>query len=451
MGKKILLVNPWITDFAAYDFWLRPLGLLSLAAFLKSSGFDVSYIDCLDRFHPSTGAHRGDMRPDGSGHFHKTEIRKPAALSFVPRRFSRYGIPREAFEAALDGMDAPDAAMVTSSMTYWYPGAFEAIGLIKRRWPGVPVVLGGRYATLCADHARANSGADIVVEGAWQAARTAVAGVIDGLPDFPAGFKATPFPAHELPRDHSVAAYSFSRGCPFRCTYCASHRLYHGFEQRGADEAVEEIRIIAEELGAKHVAFYDDALLVNAEKLLVPVLEHVIRKEYGLKFYTPNAMHAGLVNAEIAVLMRRAGFTEARLGLESAEPSFQHDTGGKVDNTGFVTAAKHLRDAGFRPPHLAAYVLAGHPAQSTGQVRDTINFAARHGVEPVLAEYSPIPGSIDFPLAVESFNHPPDSDPLLQNSSLIQYQHPRISTEDFRSLKMECRDLRLKVRKTGYN
>jgi len=30
MSKKILLINPWVHDFAAYDFWLKPLGLLYL-------------------------------------------------------------------------------------------------------------------------------------------------------------------------------------------------------------------------------------------------------------------------------------------------------------------------------------------------------------------------------------------------------------------------------------
>jgi len=28
--KRILLINPWIYDFAAYDLWVKPLGLLSL-------------------------------------------------------------------------------------------------------------------------------------------------------------------------------------------------------------------------------------------------------------------------------------------------------------------------------------------------------------------------------------------------------------------------------------
>ena len=48
----ILLVNPWIHDFAAYDFWAKPLGLLQIGAALRRHGCHVSYIDCLDRFHP---------------------------------------------------------------------------------------------------------------------------------------------------------------------------------------------------------------------------------------------------------------------------------------------------------------------------------------------------------------------------------------------------------------
>ena len=32
----ILLINPWIYDFAAYDLWSKPLGLLYIAALLKS-------------------------------------------------------------------------------------------------------------------------------------------------------------------------------------------------------------------------------------------------------------------------------------------------------------------------------------------------------------------------------------------------------------------------------
>jgi hypothetical protein len=32
LTKKALLINPWITGFTAYDFWLKPLALLYLSA-----------------------------------------------------------------------------------------------------------------------------------------------------------------------------------------------------------------------------------------------------------------------------------------------------------------------------------------------------------------------------------------------------------------------------------
>jgi hypothetical protein len=55
MGKDaphILVINPWIDDFAAYDFWAKPIGLLLIAGILRTHGYRVSYVDCLDRFHP---------------------------------------------------------------------------------------------------------------------------------------------------------------------------------------------------------------------------------------------------------------------------------------------------------------------------------------------------------------------------------------------------------------
>jgi hypothetical protein len=52
-SKNVLLINPWIYDFTAYDFWLKPLGLLYIAALLGRHGsFRLSFIDCLDRFQP---------------------------------------------------------------------------------------------------------------------------------------------------------------------------------------------------------------------------------------------------------------------------------------------------------------------------------------------------------------------------------------------------------------
>ena len=41
-APHILLINPWIHDFAAYDFWAKPMGLLIIAGLLKAHGIAVS-------------------------------------------------------------------------------------------------------------------------------------------------------------------------------------------------------------------------------------------------------------------------------------------------------------------------------------------------------------------------------------------------------------------------
>ena len=53
---KILLINPWIYDFAAYDLWMKPLGLLYIASFLEEFGHDVSLINCMDRHQAASQA-----------------------------------------------------------------------------------------------------------------------------------------------------------------------------------------------------------------------------------------------------------------------------------------------------------------------------------------------------------------------------------------------------------
>ncbi len=52
MKPKILLVNPPIYDFTAYDFWLRPYGLMQAGGQLRSAG-ELFLFDYLDRLHPA--------------------------------------------------------------------------------------------------------------------------------------------------------------------------------------------------------------------------------------------------------------------------------------------------------------------------------------------------------------------------------------------------------------
>ena len=166
---KILCINPWIYDFSAYDLWSKPLGLLYLAALLRQRGLQVDFIDCLDRWHPALLARQQQRRPKlrkgGIGPFYREIIDKPACLDFMPRHFARYGLPVDIFLESLDKVAQPAAILLTSGMTYWYPGVAFAAHLCREKFPGVPLILGGIYATLMPGHAKQSIDADFVLSG----------------------------------------------------------------------------------------------------------------------------------------------------------------------------------------------------------------------------------------------------------------------------------------------
>lgn len=61
--------------------------------------------------------------------------------------------------------EKPDLIGITLGMTYWYPGVFKIIEITKKFFQDVPIILGGIYATLCYEHAKRYSGADIMFKG----------------------------------------------------------------------------------------------------------------------------------------------------------------------------------------------------------------------------------------------------------------------------------------------
>ncbi|HOJ94801.1 MAG TPA: radical SAM protein, partial [Fervidobacterium nodosum] len=147
--KRILLVNPWIEDFAAYDFWLKPVGLLYVGSFLKSLGIEVELIDLMNRYDPELSDYTKVPKDKfyGTGKFPHIEIEKPKILSFVPRKYKRYGMPEELFRKKLQKIKengSIDAIFVTSTLTYWYPGYFDTINVLRQELD-VPIVFGGFF------------------------------------------------------------------------------------------------------------------------------------------------------------------------------------------------------------------------------------------------------------------------------------------------------------------
>ncbi len=442
-APHILFVNPWIHDFAAYDFWAKPLGLLQLAGILRQHDLRISYIDCLDRFHPK--ASRTDpYARNGRGPYLKTRLKKPPGLSDVSRSYSRYGIKAKWFQADLAAVGRPDLVCVTSQMTYWYPGVRETIFTIKKMFPQVPVILGGIYASLCPEHAEKHTGADRVVSGHGEIPLLNIIRREIGIevhprfdPNVPDSY---PYPAFDLQRKINYVPLLTSRGCPFSCPYCASHLLQPERSMRDPDAVAEEIRYWSNAYQAKDFIFYDDALLVDGEKLIIPLLEKIIKMKLGLNFHTPNAIHVREVTKTKARLMAAAGFKTVRLGLETAAFEKRELLDNKLTDAEFKQAVSLLQEAGFNQNQLGAYLLVGLPGQSISSVVESIRTVKQCGATPIPAYYSPIPHTALWEKAVASSRYPLGSDPIFCNNAILPCQKQAFSWEILSYLKNQVAD-----------
>ena len=387
MKSKILLVNPPVYDFAAYDFWLKPYGLLSVAGYLRGKA-DFKLFDYLDRLHPFV-AGRKDLGSDqwGRGRFYCDQIPNPACLESIPRYFRRYGLPHSVFldflarESADGGFDC---VLIQTTMTYWYLGLKEVIQDIREVLPEAKIILGGNYVTLCSNHAE-KLGADLLVPGTSLEPVWKYMGIKPDL-EQPALWEAY----DKL----NVGVLRLTDGCPFNCTYCSVPKTYGKFKARPLQRSLAELELLVTR-GAQNIAFYDDALLFEPEKPLVPFLNEVIERAIKVNFHTPNGLNARHVTRQLADLMVRAGFKTFYLGFESASLQWQKNTGSKVFCEELTQAVAHLRSAGAEPAGITAYQILGHPHSSTGDLEASMRFVNSLGIRGMSADFSLIPGTPD--------------------------------------------------------
>ncbi len=430
--KNLLLINPWIYDFAAYDLWSKPLGLLYLASFLRTVGFKISLIDCLEE--------KNKVKKYGVGHFHRQAVNKPSVLAHIPRHYARYGLSEEDFINRLDSVSNPDAILVTSIMTYWYPGVQHCIKILRKQFPGVPIILGGIYATLLPEHAKHIVQPDHIITGPGEEKILQLLADIFDLDlnnyHYPENPDAYPYPAFDLYDSLDYLIIMTARGCPFDCSFCAQKKISLPFYQRSPEKVVEEFAHQFSKYKLRDFAFYDDALFINRDNHIKPILKALINNRIPVRLHSPNGLFASHIDKELAELMYKANFKTIRLSFETSNENRRRDMYNKISNEGMVTAVENLVRAGYDPHDLDAYVIMGLPDQDLDEVLASIIFVNNLGVKVSLASYSPIPGTKDFDRAIEQNLIKSDIDPLLTNNSIFPLNSDPEGYEIYRKVRV---------------
>jgi radical SAM superfamily enzyme YgiQ (UPF0313 family) len=106
------------------------------------------------------------------------------------------------------------------------------------------------------------------------------------------------------------------RGCAFKCSYCTYNQIEgKQYRLRTPGLIADEIEILVTETGIRHIEFADSIFNVPLSHSK-EVLRAVISKNMNLKLHTMGLTPAA-VDEELLDLMKRAGFNEVDIGVES--------------------------------------------------------------------------------------------------------------------------------------
>ena len=394
MQKNILLINPWIYDFAAHNFGTKPIGLLRIASHLRHT-HNVSLIDCMSGCSKS-------KKESGFSKFRKEKQEKPEIIKNIERPYFRYGIPVDSFKEKLSKIEKPNAIYVSSGMTYWYPGVQFTIKILKALFPNTPITLGGIYASLCPEHAEKTSGANYIWKGRY---------LRDNIRE--------EMPSYDLLEEKDILPVWTSKGCPYTCSYCASRVLDSRYQQRDIVTVFEEIMYCKKKFGTSTFIFYDDALFYKARTGIKKLLRMLLATGEKFRFYTPNGLHARFIDEELCFLLREVGFEDLRLSLETSDRNIQRFTGGKVGNKHIKRSILLLKEAGFSKKDIGIYILMGAPWLPIEKTKEDVLFVNSLGAKAVLASYSPIPGTLDYFALLENGVLEENLDPLWHNKAIF--------------------------------
>jgi len=212
-----------------------------------------------------------------------------------------------------------------------------------------------------------------------------------------------PFPSRDLIdtnqyRDAWKAAHGYfslnivaSRGCPYRCNWCAKPIYGDSFSVRSATSVAEEMSQLKYGFGVEHLWFADDIFGLRP-KWVRELAAEVERLDAAVPFKMQSRVD--LMTADNVRSLRRAGCAEVWMGVESGSQKILDamDKGTRVEQ--IAKARENLRQEGIR----ACYFLQfGYPGETWQDIQNTIKLVRDTRPDDIGVSVSyPLPGTKFF-------------------------------------------------------
>ncbi|PIR99586.1 hypothetical protein COT86_03165 [Candidatus Collierbacteria bacterium CG10_big_fil_rev_8_21_14_0_10_43_36] len=182
---------------------------------------------------------------------------------------------------------------------------------------------------------------------------------------------AIPVPARDLMKIEKCTHVFSSRGCPYRCVFCASSRFWNKTRFFSAKYVVAEIKSLYENYGVREIDFWDDLFIVSKQR--IKEIVSLLRKEKLLgKLTFSCAVRSNLIDESMAKLLKKLNVKGVSMGLESGTPRIlDYLKGGNVNIKDHMRAIRIFKKYGIEP---SASFIIGSPNETREEILQTFKF-----------------------------------------------------------------------------
>ncbi|MGI6590419.1 MAG: B12-binding domain-containing radical SAM protein [Eggerthellaceae bacterium] len=254
------------------------------------------------------------------------------------------------------------------------------------------VLIGGLHASSLPEEALPHADQVIVGEG-----EGVILDVVEGRITDPivnaepiCDLDTIPFPDYSILKTPCKCANIMtSRGCPFRCSFCTTSRMFAPYRKRSVENVIEEIRM-CHELGFEYMNFEDDNFTADKERAK-EICRRIIDEHLQFKetFFFGRTDMAD--DPELLDLLAKAHLTRVLIGIESLNQDALDSINKGAEVEAISRACQACWDHGIR---VIASIVLGLDTDGPEDIRHAYRFSKSVGayqIQPAIL--TPFPGT----------------------------------------------------------
>lgn len=163
------------------------------------------------------------------------------------------------------------------------------------------------------------------------------------------------------------------RGCTMRCAYCVYNKIEgRRYRLRSPERVVKDLAYLSTTTGIHHVEFTDSTFNVPLDHAKA-ILRKVVEAKLGLKLRAMG-LNPGFVDEELVILMRKAGFVDVDLGVESCSDVILSRLNKGFQVRDVIRASRLLQEQSLP---VTWYLLLGAPGETAETLQETFDTVNR--------------------------------------------------------------------------